>query len=448
MDIFDINILKENERNAFLIIYPDWDRIPTLKKPTLSEIKNIFKDIDLNSIDQNTKTSFELIKNEEYNSEKIINIDPALGDLIEARIALNNLKDLKNIFQFTGKNFMVDKKIMKSITDMFLRKDFEKSEYLGFNEEFIKFGSKQIINNKKANDILFEIILNNISIYKVEELIKLPTSKNKEKFDIYLLNLIQSCQMQNIIETLTNETYRIPIYIDTDLSILNVLAHFYGLNIIIEKDKNINKIKDKFNKYGIFKLKTEIEVHIDGNSIRNKFPSLYELNKSDFLFKINTFCKCYNIQTNKNTICKCRLNINKGIIILPRICKRDLQIINTISKFKYNNIFVDYMSFLRIFIPDEQSFIIAKQIGFFVEFTYDDFLNTGSGKNIWNDSIIIDFMYELMSEYYDGFNALKRDIKLQFKYNRSIFILTLIATILGIMSIIQTIMSFSPFFIK
>lgn len=72
--IFDINILKENERNAFLIIYPDWDRIPTLKKPTLSEIKNIFKDIDLNSIDQNTKTSFELIKNEEYSSEKILNI--------------------------------------------------------------------------------------------------------------------------------------------------------------------------------------------------------------------------------------------------------------------------------------------------------------------------------------------------------------------------------------
>jgi hypothetical protein len=87
-------------------------------------------------------------------------------------------------------------------------------------------------------------------------------------------------------------------------------------------------------------------------------------------------------------------------------------------------------------------------MGFFVGFTYEDFLNTGWEKIIRNSSNITDFMYDLMSEYHDGFKALKRDIKLQFKYNRSIFVLTLIATLLTTTSIIQAIMCFSPLFIK
>ena len=46
-----------------------------------------------------------------------------------------------------------------------------------------------------------------------------------------------------------------------------------------------------------------------------------------------------------------------------------------------------------------------------------------------------------MDEYYNLNKGFKRDIFLQWKYNRTTFVLTLLATLITILSVIQTITS-------
>jgi hypothetical protein len=145
---------------------------------------------------------------------------------------------------------------------------------------------------------------------------------------------------------LTNRRYSYPTYIDTNLTIGDVLCKFYGLNIFVENHRNTEKVKkelSKFNKYFSIKSEEFYGAGLDGNVLKNKFPSLYDLSRSDFVFDINI---CEDIYEEPH------LQINRRKITLSRIYKRDLQIMRS-APISESGIFTDYMSFLGILIPDE-----------------------------------------------------------------------------------------------
>ena len=85
--IFDINLFNEEDKKSFNIIFPNWKLTSPIKRPTEEQIQSLLENIDMTKINEKTEES---LNNLNCNNTNIY-IDPGLGDLIKAKIHLNQM---------------------------------------------------------------------------------------------------------------------------------------------------------------------------------------------------------------------------------------------------------------------------------------------------------------------------------------------------------------------
>lgn len=135
--IFDKKYLKDYEKDAFDLIYKNWDNISIFKKPTFSEISLLLKDIPLNNITHKTK---ELLESKD---EKSICFDDisnnSIGYLYKCISYINN-----------GNNNVIDFNLLKvKIKD--IAKNSKPNEYKLISEDIKSMVTKS--NDEKINFI-------------------------------------------------------------------------------------------------------------------------------------------------------------------------------------------------------------------------------------------------------------------------------------------------------
>jgi hypothetical protein len=111
--IFDYTTLNLNQQKTFLRIYTNWKETSDFKKPTIHDIRILFKNVDLDYINDESFKLFDLLINEVKQPKSIVisRESLAVAYIIKAKIFLNILeeKSLKNIINTKLEYFYINK---------------------------------------------------------------------------------------------------------------------------------------------------------------------------------------------------------------------------------------------------------------------------------------------------------------------------------------------------
>lgn len=522
--IFDIENLGINNKRKFLKLFPKWNEIPNISKPTNIEMKIFLKFINVDKIEDNViEIYLELIKMKYYEKKNIIKSNiisfECLGDILKLEYSLNNFNDDKHIkiqnisiFDFTNyiycfeniikdtKNILNNININYKIDDIHLpldnNKEYEVLKYYG--HQFLVFLQDYKNDNYLNYNNIIEILYN-------YNYIKL----DNKKFSLFLQNNITDFLI--LLKVLCKQSgsfnYFNPLILTLVFDLFLNLENSLGINpnILHIEEKisfsfkkicitgNNNHLKEHFFKYCInlaeiyymfFKECIKFQMNFINNPVNNCYlptflstiddllvKSIFDKPQILYLKKSNFVIEDYDIFL-KNThyitlpkLFKKRRNWELILYSLEDLILKDFKINIGISEIIYYNekngtiflkpLYRPYYEYLKRSNNEEGIFLLwfystifstpksielGKTLGLVYGISFSDICQNFQISDYKINKVNKDLLLTLIdiSRDYDSLiKSFKRDFNVQYKYKTFTLLLSILALIISLTSILQ-----------